>query len=67
MTSKEVEMLIKKKAGKLLLDIDVFDVYEGNNIDVTKRSIAYSLTFGSNDRTLNDDEINEIMNKVIVD
>ena len=67
MTSKEVEMLIKKKAGKLLLNINVFDVYEGNNIDVTKRSIAYSLTFGANDRTLNDDEINEIMNKAIVE
>lgn len=65
MTSKEVEMLIKKKAGKLLLDINVFDVYEGKNIDETKRSIAYSLTFGANDRTLSDDEINEIMNKVI--
>lgn len=65
MTSKEVEMLIKKKAGKLLLDINVFDVYEGKNIDETKRSVAYSLTFGANDRTLSDDEINEIMNKVI--
>ncbi len=67
MTSKEVEMLIKKKAGKLLLDINVFDVYEGKNIDETKRSVAYSLTFGANDRTLSDDEINEIMNKVIVE
>ncbi len=65
MTSKEVEMLIKKKAGKLLLDINVFDVYKGKNIDETKRSIAYSLTFGANDRTLSDDEINEIMNRVI--
>ncbi|MCI8640846.1 MAG: phenylalanine--tRNA ligase subunit beta [Clostridia bacterium] len=65
MTSKEVEMLIKRKAGKLLLDINVFDVYEGKNIDETKRSIAYSLTFGANDRTLSDDEINEIMNRVI--
>ena len=35
-TSKEVEMLIKKKAGKLLLDINVFDVYEGKNIDSNK-------------------------------
>lgn len=66
-TSKEVEMLIKKKSGKLLLDINVFDVYEGKNIDETKKSIAYSLTFGANDRTLSDDEINEIMNKVIVE
>ena len=66
-TSKDVEMLIKKKAGKLLLDINVFDVYEGKNIDSNKRSIAYSLTFGTPDRTLNDDEINGILDNIIKD
>ena len=60
-------MLIKKKAGKLLLDINVFDVYEGKNIDSNKRSIAYSLTFGTQDRTLNDDEINSILDNIIKD
>ena len=67
MTSKEVKMLIKKKAGKLLLDINVFDVYEGKNIDSNKRSIAYSLTFGTPDRTLNDEEINSILDNIIKD
>ena len=67
MTSKEIEMLIKKKAGKLLLDIKVFDVYEGENIDANKRSIAYSLIFGAPDRTLNDDEINSILDNIIKD
>ena len=67
MTSKEVEMLIKKNAGKLLLDINVFDVYEGKNIDSNKRSIAYSLTFGTPDRTLNDEEINTILDNIIKD
>ena len=67
MTSKDVETLIKKKAGKLLLDIKVFDVYEGKNIDEDKRSIAYSLTFGTPDRTLNDDEINSILEGIIKD
>ncbi len=66
-TSKEVETFIKKKAGKLLLDIKVFDVYEGKNIDENKRSIAYSLTFGTPDRTLNDDEINSILENIIKD
>ena len=65
MTSKEVEMLIKKKAGKLLQDINVFDVYEGKNIEKDKRSIAYSLTFGTQERTLNDEEINNILNNII--
>ena len=67
MTSKEVETLIKKKAGKLLLDINVFDVYEGINLGPNKRSIAYSLTFGAQDRTLNDDEINTILINIISD
>ena len=67
MTSKDIETLIKKKAGKLLLDIKVFDVYEGKNIDENKRSVAYSLTFGTPDRTLNDDEINTIFEGIIKD
>lgn len=67
MTSKDIETLIKKKAGKLLLDIKVFDVYEGKNIAENKRSIAYSLTFGTPDRTLNDDEINNILDNIIED
>lgn len=65
MTSKDIETLIKKKAGKLLLDIKVFDVYEGKNIDENKRSIAYSLTFGTTDRTLKDNEINSILDSII--
>ena len=64
-SSSEIEKIIKKKAGKYLLDINVFDVYEGENIEKTKRSVAYSLTFGAMDRTLNDEEINEIMRKIM--
>ena len=60
-------MKIKKKAGKLLIDINVFDLYEGKNIESNKKSLAYSLTFGDNNRTLNDDEINSIMDKIIAD
>ena len=66
-TSNEIAMKIKKKAGKLLIDINVFDLYEGKNIESNKKSLAYSLTFGDNNRTLNDDEINSIMDKIIAD
>ena len=65
-TSKEVETVIKKSAGKLLQEIKVFDVYEGKNLlDLSKKSIAYSLTFGDKERTLQDEEINQIMDKII--
>ena len=67
-SSKEIETKIKKKAGKLLTDIKVFDVYEGKNIlDKNKKSIAYSLSFGDNSRTLQDEEVNGIMEKIIED
>ena len=66
-TSKEIELKIKKKAGRLLQDIKVFDLYEGNTILVNKKSLAYSLTFGDSTRTLLDDEVNAIMESIIDD
>ncbi len=63
--SEEIAKLIKKTAGSLLTNIEIFDVYEGKNIPKEKRSIAYSLSFGKQDRTLTDEEVNEVMNKVI--
>lgn len=64
-SSDEIAKLIKKAAGALLTKIEIFDVYEGINIPKNKRSIAYSLSFGTMDRTLTDEEINNIMSKVI--
>ncbi|MGI6225790.1 MAG: phenylalanine--tRNA ligase subunit beta [Peptococcales bacterium] len=51
---------IKKAGGRLLQDIFIFDVYQGNQIAAGHKSIAFSLTFQAEDRTLTDKEINEI-------
>jgi phenylalanyl-tRNA synthetase, beta subunit, non-spirochete bacterial len=67
MTSVEVENIIKKSAGRLLTDIEVFDVYAGNNLQEDEKSIAYALTFADSSKTLSDEEVNEIFNKVIND
>lgn len=64
-TSKEVEMNIKKAGGSLLTNIEVFDVYEGTGIPEGKKSIAYTLTFEKSDRTLTDEEISTTMEKII--
>ena len=64
-TSKEVEMNIKKAGGSLLTNIEVFDVYEGTGIPEGKKSIAYALTFEKSDRTLTDEEITTTMDKII--
>lgn len=64
-TSEEIAKQIKKLAGNLLLGSKIFDVYTGENIEESKKSIAYSLEFGAADRTLTDDEINAILEKII--
>lgn len=65
MSTKEVETAIKKSGGRLLKNIEVFDLYEGENISNTQKSIAYSLTFESDEKTLTDDEVNTIFNNII--
>ena len=64
-TAQEIELKIKKSAGANLQSYEVFDVYTGKGIEESKKSIAFSLTFGKQDRTLTDEEINEVMNKII--
>lgn len=64
-TASEIAMQIKKAAGSLLINSEVFDIYTGKGIAEGKKSLAYSLTFGSNDRTLTDEEINAILDKII--
>lgn len=65
--SKEIVDTIKKTAGHLLTDIQVFDLYKGENLDNNKKSIAYSLTFTDTSKTLSDEEVMKIFNKIIED
>lgn len=63
--SMEIAKQIKKAAGSLLIESKVFDEYKGKGIEEDKKSLTYSLSFGANDRTLTDDEINKVLEKVI--
>ena len=63
-TSDEISKVIKKAGGNLLVAQEIFDVYT-NAVLGNKKSIAYSLTFGSNTKTLTDDEINPVLDKII--
>ena len=64
-TNESVIATIKQAGGKALSKIEVFDYYEGDKIDANKKSIAYNLFFESNEKTLSDEEINPIFDKVI--
>ena len=52
-------------SDELLEDFQVFDIYTGDQIEDGKKSIAFSLVFRAQDRTLVDSEINEITEKII--
>jgi phenylalanyl-tRNA synthetase beta chain len=58
---KETAIQIDKK---LLRDVNLFDVYEGKNLEAGKKSYALSFTFQDQERTLTDAEIDAIMNKI---
>ena len=64
-TSGELVDTIRKTGGKLLTNIEVFDVYTGENVSPDEKSIAYSLTFSDPTRTLSDEEVMQIFNKII--
>lgn len=65
MSSSEIEATIKKAGGRLLQAIEVFDVYEGEHVELGKKSIAYNLTFMNRERTLTDDEVMQVFNQII--
>ena len=63
--SSDIEKVIRSAAGKKLIDLKVFDVYRGPNLPNRKKSIAYTLTFNDKEKTLSDEEVLTIFNKVI--
>ena len=66
-TAGELLQQIKKSGGRLLTKVDIFDVYVGENVGNDEKSIAFSLTFSDSTRTLNDNEVMELFNKIIKD
>ena len=63
--SSEIIKTIKKASNKTLQEVSVFDVYEGENIDTNKKSVAFSLLFNGIDRTLTDEEVMNTFNTII--
>ncbi len=63
----DIEAAIAKRGKTLLTGIKLFDVYEGEKMAAGKRSMAYSLKFSAADRTLTDDEVNQLIEKILGD
>ena len=65
--ASEIIDVIKKAGGRLLTNIKIFDVYVGENVADNEKSIAFSLTFEDPTKTLNDEEVMQIFNKIITE
>ena len=61
----QIEKVIKKCGGKLLESCKLFDVYEGEQVAEGKKSVAYTMTFRAKDRTLEDAEVSQIIDKIL--
>ncbi len=64
-SAADIRKVISEAGGSLLTFVEVFDVYAGESIEKTKKSLAFRLRFQSLERTLTDSEINIIFNKII--
>lgn len=61
----DIEKTIRQRGGKILESLSLFDIYEGDQIKAGYKSIAYSLVFRDMTKTLDDNEVNAAMKKIL--
>ena len=57
--------MAQKQERKLLKEVNLFDVYQGKSLAEGKKSYGVSFTFGDDDKTLTDVQIEKVMDKLI--
>lgn len=65
-TADQVSKVISSIGQPLLKDVSLFDVYTGGQIKRDARSLAFTMTFRAFDRTLTDEEVDEIYKKIVI-
>ncbi len=61
----DIVEIFEAEMGGILESYTLFDIYRGTQLGENKKSVAYSLSFRASDRTLTDDEINAVMEKIL--
>ena len=64
-TSGQVIDKINQAGGLLLRKVELYDHFEGEKIQEGKKSLTYALVFQSSDRTLADEEVNPVFEKIV--
>jgi len=65
-TSSEITRIVKKVDNVLIKDVKVFDVYQGEKIATGKKSIAFNVVLEPKDKTLSENDIDQISKKIIL-
>ncbi len=60
-----IENMIRQRGGSILEDVSLFDIYEGEQVASGYKSMAYSIVFRSKDKTLQDEDVNKAMKKIL--
>ncbi len=60
----DLMQVMTKAGGNLLENVELFDEYRGENVPEGQRSLAFSLTYQARDRTLTDEEVEPLLEKV---
>ena len=56
---------IKKTAGEVLESLELFDIYEGEQIQAGKKSVAFKMLFRKQDATMTQEEVNNVFDKIL--
>jgi phenylalanyl-tRNA synthetase beta chain len=63
--AEHVAELIRQTGGKVLRDVRLFDVYRGEKIGAGRKSLAYSIAYQADDRTLSDKDVAGIRTRIL--
>jgi phenylalanyl-tRNA synthetase beta chain len=64
-TAGQVEEIIRNKGGKLVEEVKLFDIYKGSQIEEGYKSMAYSIVYRSDEKTLSEEDITKVHNKIV--
>ncbi|KAJ50758.1 phenylalanyl-tRNA synthetase beta chain [Clostridium tetanomorphum] len=62
---QDIEDIIVKQGGKMVEKVKLFDIYKGKQIPEGKKSVAYSILYRLENKTLTDEEVNKVHDKIV--
>ncbi|HOE57151.1 MAG TPA: phenylalanine--tRNA ligase subunit beta, partial [Bacillota bacterium] len=64
-TAGQVEGIIRNKGERLVEEVKLFDIYRGSQIEKGYKSMAYSIVYRSDEKTLSEGDVTKVHNKIV--